>query len=203
MNEPELTLGIDKRVKSGLSKAVRENIDAAEHGIPWTDLAKEYGVKITTVYRRVAEERSRRRKLLRLKKQAEMGTPAVSEEVYDRPVPPNRASKKLSAEALLAEIDSSTVMTKEQRLKTLSYLANNAPDAVRVNAIAKLEEFERAAGAQFGPPPPTTDEEVVTYLTELFDGIHIPLIQKALDNVQKAPTVTSEASPDSMGGRDT
>lgn len=192
----------DRRVKSGLNQAVRANLALGKDMRPWTEIAQEHGVKVTTVYRRVTEQRNRDKNERILLKRSNLGLPFLPTNS------PKNHTSKVNFEQLLEEAASSPSMTREERMQALTVLAKNAPDAVKVAAIAKLEEFEKASGAQFGPPPPTNDEEVIQYLCDLFDGLPQHLILEALNRVNTPKTTeiaeTVEDSPGDgdLGGRE-
>lgn len=194
----------DKRVKSGLNQAVRDNLALGENRRPWTEIATEHGVQLRSVYRRVAEQRARDIKLKKMANAANIGQLPALESNKSAPQP------KISFEKLLIEAETSPVMSRDERLKVLSLLAKTAPDAVKVAAVAKLEEFERAAGSQFGPPPPSSREAVVNYLCELLDGIDLELVQEAIsrvytpakpENTETAEDGAVDSSAGDVGGR--
>ncbi len=71
-------------------------------------------------------------------------------------------------------------MPRGERLRILSEIASSGQDIAKIQAITRLEEFERAAGTNYGPPPPTTKEDTVKLLVELMRSIPAEWVAEAI-----------------------
>ena len=152
--------------EQGTKRAIIENLEAGPLRKPWAQVAADLGIKTTTIYRRLA-----------LMRQNGMlnNDNSINDEVFKGTRPSATARRKAveakktpTMEEILEQIEQTEVMPRDQRLKTLSWIASNGVDVAKIQAIAKLEEYERAAGSQYGPPPPTTDADIRKNLLELF-----------------------------------
>jgi hypothetical protein len=102
-------------------------------------------------------------------------------------------------------------MPREDRLRILAQIAETGPDIARIQAITKLEEFERAAGSSYGPPPPTTQEDTVALMVELLRSVNPDWAKEAIEAFNESskpeaipPPETSakpSASDSDLGGR--
>lgn len=210
MNEdtPQFSEHGEKISSQRTKRAIIENLEAGPTRKPWAEIARELGIETKTIYRRLAMMRQN-------------GTlnadNSINDEVFKgtRPSATRRRQteaeaakpKVLTPEELLTQITETPVMDRTQRLKTLSWIANNGVDAVKVQAISKLEDFERAAGSQYGPPPPTTDADIHENLVLLFSGLPAEQVLAAYKEAyEQKPQETAEISaPDpsssGLGGR--
>lgn len=180
--------------RAATTKAILANLALGDRRKPWADIARDLGIKTSTITRRLA-----RMKRGESGKRGEIGRP------YRRSTLSMSSGQRPYSDigTALTSLDETVPMDRGTRIQHLSWLAANAPDAVRVQAIARLEEFERSTGQHFGPPPPTTDADIVQNLVLLFQGIPELLVMQAYTEayrVEKEPETTESAANDTSSG---
>ena len=140
----------------------------------------------------------------RLQKQGAVGDPSGA---------PKSASESIP-DALEGITHLSGAMPRPQRLKVLSDIARNGIDIAKIQAITRLEEMERAAGTSYGPPPPTTSEDMVRLIVELLRSIDPEVVAAAVEElknereaaqkaIEDAAKVAADPRNRTMGGRST
>ena len=186
---------------------IKSNLD--DHGmsiVPWPAFAREADTKLNTIYSILSD----------LRQSGEAPRPKSAgrrwsrEPKGDGPKPKSPKAPKLpnlTAEALLAQLEGQTLTDRTKRLQILSWIAENGTDQARIRAIETLEDLERVAGSQYGPPPPTTDEDIHTHLVALFRGLSPEQVAKAQkaayetpEQPQEDPESTSGTSDSGLGG---
>jgi len=92
-------------------------------------------------------------------------------------------------------------MPREERLRQLSYIARNGSELGRIKAMDALEQAEKAAGSSYGPPPPTTKDEVVPLIVQLLKSTKPEWVQEAIEIYAGADTEaeTPTQSPETDG----
>jgi len=190
----------------------------------WKEIAKECDTTLNYVTKLVTQMRDkdliprnsrsegmkgfneRQRRIL----EAQKRTIALKTEKYKKvPLPTGKLDR--------GEIDGLTKLSgsisRARRVQILSNIAENSnQDLSRITAVVKLDEMERQAGTNYGPPPPTTREDTVKLVVELLRSTRKEWVQEALNEyaAQTRPQSTTNeenlvettASDSSLGGRD-
>lgn len=146
-----------KNPEMSIKRAVLENAASPNPRSP-LELAAELGVRPDSVYECI----SRLRRQGRLKPSdrqtvARAAPPTARPNAGDAP----GDGGQLDPQKLLIDLASEVVLSDDDRRRVLSRLARVAPGAVQVQAIRALEDMDRQQGRQVGPPPPSTDEEMI------------------------------------------
>lgn len=89
------------------------------------------------------------------------------------------------------KLAASPTLSKEERVRALSEIAQLATDSVRISAIKALEDIERGTGTHIGPPIPLDEQGQVERLSRLMQAVGPQVTEKAR---QRAFSASKEAS---------
>lgn len=172
---------------TGLTQAIIENA-TAQNPRPWAEIAAIKGVKPNTVYVMVARLRKKGRipavptsdgrsvaaLNFRDARIARMGA-SVGDPILD--TPPAKWDT-----ATLEAIDKLPILTADQRKKLLSLIGMRPSTGVaQAAALGKLEEIDRGAGTQIGPPTPLTEQQQIDRLSRLMRAVGQLVAEKAME----------------------
>ncbi len=176
-----------RRNRTGITKAIIENTKLP-NPLSYVELAAALRARPETIYRTAAR--------LRAEGRIPLGrgvTPAPpgwkSAEPTDSPPEPVTAPRSILDtppsewdEDALAAIDKLPVLNSDQRKKLLSAIAMRPSAGVgQAAALKTLEDIDKGAGTQIGPPPPLTEVQTIERLSRLMRAVGQVLTQKSME----------------------
>ena len=184
MDEIVLPLVPDPRPEKGqkgITKAIIENVNA-DNPISWLDLAGQFHCKPSTIYRTIARLRATGRMPPSTRQFA--NTPLDPLHGPKNKTSPNFFSKPPSEWGPddLSAIDKLPTLNADQRKKLLSAIGMRPSQGVsQASALKILDDMDRGAGTQVGPPPPLTEQQQVERPGRLMRAVGRRVTQSAME----------------------
>lgn len=88
-----------------------------------------------------------------------------------QPAAREKKADSLSWEEIMELVKDGQILTSDERQKILSVLAVRGSQQTMVAAARALEDIDRQTGRQVGPPPPSSDEEMVYRGTRMLEAL--------------------------------
>lgn len=186
------------RYRTGITKAILLN-SRLPHPLVPTDLADALGVPPSTIYRIATRLRkegrlapSDRQEFAKSKAPTPILPPEPSS-FFDRP-PTEWDSSDLAA------IDRLPILTADQRKKLLSAIGMRPGGGLtQTSAIGKLDDLDKGAASQIGPPPPLTEQQQIERLSRLMRAVGHSTATKSMEAAFEQATKDNGGSPKALG----
>jgi hypothetical protein len=163
-----------RRHRHGVSKAIIAN---ARNPFPLSpvDLADALDVKPDSIYQLSARLRKQGRLAPSERQDSGLPSPMAPDGFLVRP-PTDWTANDLAA------IDRLPILSADQRKKLLTAIAMRpAGGLVQASAVGKLDDLDKGAASQIGPPAPLTEVQQIERLSRLMRAVGQPVATKAME----------------------
>ena len=178
---------------TGLVRSIIENARSSRP-LPWADLARILRTTPNSIYRTVSRLRAEGR-IPRSERQPPADAPIYIQPTIQPPEPaPPEEPEALSAPSFfdrpptawtaddLEAINALPILSADQRKKLLSAIAMRPGGGLaQASAISKLDEIDKGASSQIGPPPPLTEDQRIERLSRLMRAVGQQTAKKSME----------------------
>jgi hypothetical protein len=193
---------------TGLVRTIIENARSSRP-LPWADLARILRTTPNSIYRTVSRLRAEGR-IPRSERQPPAAdyAPTHIQPPTQPPEPvPSEEPEALSAPSFfdrpptawtaddLEAINALPILSADQRKKLLSAIAMRPGGGLaQASAISKLDEIDKGASSQIGPPPPLTEDQRIERLSRLMRAVGQQTAKKSMEVAFEPDSQTIPAS---------